>query len=114
MSRNDDYRENEYEIKKTDEMENTMEPITEEKKEEKTRSSSRRRATDETVKKKGKIIKTTLLNVRSTPRNEDDKNIVSQLKGGEIVEIIGSEDGYYKINYNGSEAYILSDFCEEV
>lgn len=83
-------------------------------KEEKPRSSAKRRTTDETVKKKVKIINTKLLNIRRTPDNVGDVNIITQLKEGEVVTTFGKENGYYKIKYKGEDAYILSDFCEEV
>lgn len=82
--------------------------------EEKPKSSAKRRITDETVKKKYKICNTKLLNVRSSPENVGNDNIITQIKEGDIVVTFGKENGYYKIKYKGEDAYILSDFCEEV
>lgn len=82
---------------------------------ERPRSSSRRRMTDDTEKKKlVKIVNTKLLNVRSTPENSGTGNIVGQLKGGERVTVLGKEGEYYKIKHGKDDAYILSNFCEEV
>lgn len=84
------------------------------KKEEKPRSSAKKKITEETVKKKVRICNTKLLNVRSTPENAGNDNIVAQLKENDVVITFGKENGYYKIKHKGDSAYILSDFCEEV
>lgn len=113
MSRGE-YRERDYETEKTVEKEFYEDPITEEKKEEKPRSSAKRKTADETVKKKIAVCNTKLLNIRRTPENAGDENIVGQLKENEEVETFGKENGYYKIKHKGEDSYILSDFCKEV
>lgn len=114
MSR-DEYREREYEKENIDEfVEDVVTEETEEKKEERPRSSAKRKTADETAKKKMTVFNTKLLNVRSTPENAGDENIVGQLKENDVVETLGKENGYYKIKYKREDAYILSDFCKEV
>lgn len=116
MSR-EEYREREYEKENNNDndfVENVITEETEEKKEERPRSSAKRKTADETAKKKMTVFNTKLLNVRSTPENAGDDNIVGQLKENDIVETLGKENGYYKIKYKREDAYILSDFCKEV
>lgn len=109
MSRGE-YRERDYEIENEEEKKFHEESTTGEK----PRSSAKRKTADETVKKKITVCNTKLLNIRRTPENDGDKNIVGQLKENEEVETFGKENGYYKINHKGEDAYILSDFCKEV
>ncbi len=52
------------------------------------------------------------INVRSTASTASDANIIGSAKGGDSFELIGTEDGWCKIKYQGQDAYISSDYVE--
>ena len=59
-------------------------------------------------------VKPSWLNVRSTPSTEED-NIIGKLNINDEVLVIGEygEDDWVIIDYNGTEAYISSEFIQE-
>lgn len=52
------------------------------------------------------------LNIRSAPTTES--SIIGKAYTGDVVEIVDTEDGFYKINYNGKEAYASADYVSVV
>ncbi len=50
------------------------------------------------------------LNVRSVASS--DGEVLGKLSNGEKVDIIGTEDGWYKIDYNGQEGYVAEKYVE--
>ena len=51
------------------------------------------------------------LNVRSGPGT--NYNILGKLYSGELVEILGSTGGWYKISYNGGTGYVSAEYVQE-
>ncbi|MBR2477099.1 MAG: C40 family peptidase [Clostridia bacterium] len=51
-----------------------------------------------------------VLNVRSEPNT--DCTVVGQYIYGTIVDIVGVEGAWYKIKYNGVDAYLISDYVK--
>lgn len=67
----------------------------------------------ENMQKKGKIVNvTTALRVRKAPST--DSEVMGTIYGGTIVDIVGKEDKWYKIKYNGQEAFVHGDYVQEV
>ena len=61
-----------------------------------------------------KVKATTVVFVRSAPDKDDNSNKLGKAKEGEEFTALGSENGWTRILYNGSEAYIKSDYLAEV
>ena len=57
----------------------------------------------------GKVYNTDYVNVRDFPSTKTG-NIVTKLKEGEILNIIGKDGDFYKVSLNGIEVYIHSDY----
>ena len=51
------------------------------------------------------------LNVRSGPGT--NYNILGKLYSGELVEILGSANGWYKISYNGGAGYVSAEYVQK-
>ena len=51
-----------------------------------------------------------VLNIRTEPNT--DCSIVGQYIFGTVVDIVGIEGMWYKINYNGADAYLISDYVK--
>lgn len=56
------------------------------------------------------IVMASVLNVRSAPNT--DCAIVGQYSYGTVVDIVGIEGQWYKIKYNGADAYLISDYVK--
>lgn len=97
---NNNYRRRHYEKSLDDETTTkTASPPVEEKTEPETR--------------KGVIIGAPLINARKNP--EYANNVVTVLRSGDEVSIIGEHDNYYKILIeNRTRAYVLKKYCKEV
>ncbi|MCC8123588.1 MAG: SH3 domain-containing protein [Oscillospiraceae bacterium] len=52
------------------------------------------------------------LNMRSGPATSE--SVVSVLSSGTVVQIIGVDNGWYKISYNGKTGYASSDYITTV
>lgn len=52
------------------------------------------------------------LNVRSEPNTGTDANIVGSLNTGDEVQVLALEDGWYRIQYKGTEAYVSAQYVE--
>ena len=52
------------------------------------------------------------LNIRSAPTTES--SIIGKAYAGETVEIVERESGFYKINFNGKEAYASADYVSVI
>ena len=53
------------------------------------------------------------VNVRSYPEvDEDDDNVLGTLSYGDVVTVLGNEDGWYKIEFEGKEGYAHANFFE--
>ncbi len=60
----------------------------------------------------GKItITDTGVNVRSGPGTDSDT--IGKAENGKEYELLGEENGWYKINYNGSTGYVRNDFAKK-
>ncbi|MBR5407778.1 MAG: efflux RND transporter periplasmic adaptor subunit [Lachnospiraceae bacterium] len=68
---------------------------------------------DDTVKQ-SKVRATTTVFIRSAPDKDDDNNKLGKANEGDEFSIIGTENGWTKVVYNDSEAYIKSDYLKEV
>ncbi|MDK0980826.1 SH3 domain-containing protein [Clostridium perfringens] len=65
-------------------------------------------STPENSKKTGVVTASKGLNVRKEANTSSQ--IVGILNSGESVEILGEENGFYKINYKGQEAYASKNY----
>lgn len=54
------------------------------------------------------------VNVRSIPDTEEASQIIGHVSVGEIYPFLASKNGWYAIDYNGTAAYISSEFAIEV
>ncbi len=52
---------------------------------------------------------TSYLNVRSSPKDEGNSNIIGKLPGKAAAEILGTEDGWYKIRSGSITGYVTMD-----
>lgn len=52
------------------------------------------------------------LNMRSAPSTDASK--VTALKSGDVVKIVGVDNGWYKVSYNGKTGYVSSDYMVTV
>lgn len=59
-----------------------------------------------TVAKTGGVVMASVLNIRSGPWGE----VIGQMKAGAKVEIISRQGSWYKVIYNGREAYIHAGY----
>ncbi len=50
------------------------------------------------------------VNIRSA--SNTSSSVVGQADNGQSVTVVGAENGFYKINYNGTTAYISADYVE--
>ncbi len=57
-------------------------------------------------------VTTDALNIRSAPTT--GSSVIGKAYTGETVEILEREGGFYKINYNGKEAYASTDYVSVV
>ena len=53
----------------------------------------------------------TALNVRELPNT--NSKILGQLKNGDIVQVTGKANNWYRINYNGKDAFISGDYVKD-
>ena len=53
------------------------------------------------------------VNVRSYPEvDEDDDNVLGTLSYGDVVTVLGNEEGWYKIEFEGQTGYANANFFE--
>ena len=52
------------------------------------------------------------VNVRTEP-NVSTSQVIGALMTGEEVEMLGKENGWYKISYEGKTAYVYEDYVKE-
>lgn len=52
---------------------------------------------------------TSYLNIRSTPKDEGNSNVIGKLPGKAAAEILGTEDGWYKIHSGNITGYVTTD-----
>ena len=71
-------------------------------------------ASEEGSNGENRVRATTVVFVRSDPDKDDDGNKLGKAKEGEEFTALGSENGWTRVLYNGSEAYIKSDYLAEV
>ena len=57
---------------------------------------------------------TTTVFIRSTPDKDTNDNKLGKANNGDEYTAIGAENGWTKVLYNDSEAYIKSDYLTEV
>ena len=69
---------------------------------------------DSVKKQKGKKTVTCIspVNVRTEP-NISTSQVIGALTTGEEVEMLGKENGWYKIAYEGKMAYVYEDYVKE-
>lgn len=69
---------------------------------------------DSVKKQKGKKTVTCIspVNVRTEP-NISTSQVIGALMTGEEVEMLGKENGWYKISYEGKMAYVYEDYVKE-
>ena len=68
---------------------------------------------NENISKKGKIVNvSTALRVRKEPNTSSE--VLGFVYSGSIVDIKGKTGEWYKISYDGQEAYVHSDYVKEV
>ena len=69
---------------------------------------------DGVKKQKGKKTVTCIspVNVRTEP-NISTSQVLGALTTGEEVEMLGKENGWYKISYDGKTAYVYEDYVKE-
>ena len=69
---------------------------------------------DGVKKQKGKKTVTCIspVNVRTEP-NVSTSQVIGALMTGEEVEMLGKENGWYKISYEGKTAYVYEDYVKE-
>lgn len=58
------------------------------------------------------VVLTSVLNIRSAPNTQCA--VVGQYTYGTVVDIVGIEGVWYKIKYNGADAYLISDYVKLV
>lgn len=58
------------------------------------------------------IVLTSVLNIRTQPNTECE--IAGQYTYGTVVDIVGIEGAWYKIKYNGADAYLISDYVKVI
>ena len=49
------------------------------------------------------------LNIRSSPKDEGNSNVIGKLPGKAAAEILGTEDGWYKIHSGNITGYVTTD-----
>ncbi|WP_202080178.1 SH3 domain-containing protein [Caldalkalibacillus salinus] len=64
-----------------------------------------------TTVKRTATIKATTLNVRAQPSTS--ANIIGTLNQGSEIEVLGANDGWYKIIYQNQEAWVAGDYVAE-
>ncbi|WP_158540694.1 SH3 domain-containing protein [Romboutsia weinsteinii] len=62
--------------------------------------------------KETKVVNTSSLNVRSGPSTSSSK--IGSLAKGSKVEVLSESNGWSKINYNGKDAYVSSQYLDKV
>ncbi|MCH5437602.1 cell wall-binding protein EntB [Bacillus paranthracis] len=58
------------------------------------------------------IVTADVLNVREKPTTES--KVVEKVKNGEELKVINTEDGWSKIELNGKEAFVSSEFTKDI
>ncbi len=58
------------------------------------------------------IVMASVLNIRTQPNT--DCAIAGQYTFGTVVDIVGIEGAWYKVKYNGADAYLISDYVKVV
>ncbi len=58
------------------------------------------------------VVLTEVLNIRTQPNT--NCAIAGQYTYGKVVDIVGIEGAWYKIKYNGADAYLISDYVKVV
>lgn len=56
----------------------------------------------------------TTANVNARTGASTANDIIKLLEEGTVIEVLGEQDGWYKIDLDGSEAYVIKDYVEEV
>ncbi|MEE3420967.1 MAG: SH3 domain-containing protein [Lachnospiraceae bacterium] len=52
------------------------------------------------------------VNLRSSASNENNDNIINTIEEGETVTILGSDNGWYHVEYDGQEGYVKSEYVD--
>lgn len=58
------------------------------------------------------IVTADVLNVREKPTTES--KVVEKVKNGQELKVINTEDGWSKIELNGKEVFVSSEFTKDV
>ena len=61
-----------------------------------------------------RVRATTVVFVRSAPNKDDNSNKLGKAKEGDEFKVLGADNGWTRVLYNGSEAYIKSEYLTEV
>ncbi len=56
------------------------------------------------------LVMANVLNIRTAPGTESA--VAGQFTYGTVVDIVGIEGAWYKIKYNGADAYLISDYVK--
>ena len=86
----------------------------EEKKEETTvEETTKEKTTKEETTSAGRIrVTTETINIRNKP--SEDGDLIDQAEVNDEFEVIKKQGDWYKINYNGQEAYVSAELVEEI
>ncbi len=60
------------------------------------------------------VMLTDAVRIRSSPDDSDTSNVIAKAAKGDTYTKIGEEDGWTKIRYKDTEAYVSSDYVQEV
>ncbi|SFU79758.1 Uncharacterized conserved protein YgiM, contains N-terminal SH3 domain, DUF1202 family, partial [Clostridium sp. DSM 8431] len=75
-------------------------------------ASSQSAATEEADSGNGQVVNvSSTLNIRSGAGT--GSSVVGYLRNGEIVNIIGKQGNWYRINYNGTTGYVSADYLQK-
>ncbi|EJS74863.1 cell wall-binding protein EntA [Bacillus cereus] len=58
------------------------------------------------------VVKTDVLNVRENPTTES--KVVGKLQNGNKIDVLNTENGWSKINLDGKEAFVSSEFTKSI
>ncbi len=107
-----------FEDKKLEEAETTIELTTEtkettKKKEVKEETTEEETTEEETTTSAGKLkVTTETINIRNKP--SEDGELIAQAEYDDIFEIVKKEGDWYKIDFNGTKGYVSAELVEEI
>ncbi|PFN23772.1 cell wall-binding protein EntA [Bacillus cereus] len=58
------------------------------------------------------VVKTDVLNVRENPTTES--KVVGKLQNGNTIDVLNTENGWSKINLDGKDAFVSSEFTKSI